>query len=128
MTPVEILALLPNGLHDADILRLGVDLAAGSAVITLRVLVGMPDADTEDGREAMRSCVLKLAGVTSIRIEPPADGYAFAMDGGVDADGGFGSCPGDRAAPDDGLVRLWFYISTWNARMMFTAKDCELEW
>ncbi len=42
--------------------------------------------------------------------------------------GDFGVYPGEPEVPDDGLVRLWFFISTWNSRMMFTAKGCELEW
>jgi hypothetical protein len=35
---------------------------------------------------------------------------------------------GEPEAPEDGLVRLWFCSSTWNSRMTFTAKSCELEW
>jgi hypothetical protein len=50
------------------------------------------------------------------------------MDDGIYVDGDFGVYPGEPSAPDDGLVRLWFYSSTWNSRMMFTAKGCELEW
>ena len=41
--------------------------------------------------------------------------------------GDFGVYPGESEALDDGLVRLWFYVSTWNSRMMFIAKGCELE-
>ncbi len=43
-------------------------------------------------------------------------------------DGDFGSYPGEPAPPYDGLVRLWLYVSSWNSRMTFTAKSCELEW
>jgi len=32
------------------------------------------------------------------------------------------------SAADDGLVRLWFYVENWNARMKFTASECSLEW
>ncbi len=63
-----------------------------------------------------------------MRIEPPDPRYKFATARGVTVDGDFGVYPGEPEAPDDGLVRLWFYPSTWNSRLMFTAKGCELEW
>jgi hypothetical protein len=72
--------------------------------------------------------MLRLTGVVSMRIEPPDPRYQFATARGVTVDGDFGVYPDEPEAPDNGLVRLWFYSSTWNSRMMFTAKGCELEW
>lgn len=55
---------------------------------------------------------------------------AGGLHGSVDGD--FGVYPGEPEAPDDGLVWLWFFVSTWNSRMMFTAQGrelgCELGW
>jgi hypothetical protein len=50
------------------------------------------------------------------------------MDDGLQVHGEFGTYPGVAAAPDDGLVRLWFFVENWNRRMMFTARECSLEW
>jgi len=127
-TTEPITAQLPNGFHDAVLQELTVDFAKAEVRFRFEFLVGMPDAQTEEGREAMRPGVLRLTGVTSMTIEPPDPRYQFSKDGGVKVDGDFGAYPGDPAPPDDGLVRLWLYVSTWNARMMFTAKGCELEW
>lgn len=128
MTPDAIIAQLPNGFHDAVLQELGVDFAKAEARLKFEFLVGMPDAETEEEREAMRPGVLWLMGVTSTTIEPPSAGYQFSEGEGVYVDGGFGAYPDDPAPPDDGLVRLWLYISTWDARMMFTAKGSEVEW
>ncbi len=121
---------LPNGFHDARLLEVYVDLVRAEVRLGVRFLVGVPDADTEEGREAMRPGTVTLTGVSSMRIEPPdaRSGYTFSHHLGVMVDGDFGVYPGNPAPPDDGLVRLWLYVSTWNARMTFTAKGCELAW
>lgn len=57
--------------------------------------VGDPEADTEEGREAMRPGLVRLGGVTSMLVEPPDPRYAFTAAGGVLLDGGFGAYPGE---------------------------------
>ncbi len=52
----------------------------------------------------------------SMRIEPPAARYTFSTSRGVTVDGDLGVYPGEPEAPDDGLVRLWFYSSASNRR------------
>jgi hypothetical protein len=128
MTSEEVLAQLPNGFHDAVLKELHVEFAKQEVRLPFDFLVGVPHAATEEGREAMRPGVLRLTGVTSMLIEPPTRGAEFAMDDGVYVNGKFGVYSGEPAPPDDGLVRLWFYVTTWDSRMMFTAKGCELEW
>lgn len=124
----SVVAGLPNGFHDAELRELVVLYARQEVQLRCDFWIGDLNATIEEDREATRSGLLRLTGVMSMVIEPPAMGYPFAIDGGVDVDGGFGVYPGDPPAPDDGLVRLWFYVSTWNARMMFAAKECALEW
>ncbi len=121
---------LPNGFHDARLLELHVDLVRAEVRLGFRFLVGVPEAETEEGREAMRPGTVTLAGVSSMRIEPPdaRNTYTFSHRDGVMVDGDFGAYPGEPTPPDDGLVRLWFYVSTWNARMTFTAKSSDLVW
>ncbi|SRR6266581_8878491 len=121
---------LPNGFHDARLLELRVDFVRAEVRLAIRFVIGVPEADTEDAREAMRPGTVTLTGVSSMRIEPPdsRNTYTFSHRNGVMVDGDFGPYPGDPVPPDDGLVRLWFFVSTWNARMTFTAKSCELAW
>jgi hypothetical protein len=119
---------LPNGFHDAELGELTADLARAEVRLGLEFWTGKLDAAAEAERESRRRGVLRLQGVTAMVIEPPAEGYRFTTGGGALVDGGVGPYPGDPTPPDDGLVRLWFYVSTWNARMLFTAKTAELEW
>ncbi len=128
VTPADIDAALPNGFHDAMLRELHVEFARKELRLVFDFLVGVPEAETDEGREAMRPGLLRLGGVTSMRVEPPDARYGFTAAGGVFVDGGFGAYPGEPEPPDDGLVRLWLFVSTWNARMTFTARECALEW
>jgi hypothetical protein len=128
MTPAEIDALLPNGFHDAVLRELHVDFARAEARLAFDFLTGVPDAETEAGREAMRPGVLQLSGLASLSIEPVDPGYKFMDALGVSVDGGFGPYPGDPEPPPDGLVRLWLYASTWNSGMRIAARGCDLAW
>jgi hypothetical protein len=127
--PLEsVRAGLPNGFHDAFLLMISLDLVAAEVQLAMRLSVGDPDAPTKAGQNATRSGRLRLRGLVSATVEPPDPRYKVATDKGAAVDGDFGAYPGDATPPDDGLVRLWFYVSTWNSRILFTAKSCELEW
>jgi len=131
VSPSEILAQLPNGMHDASISQMRVEFGRGTVTLDMEFWVGDLDAEDEAQREASRLGKLVLTGVVAMLLEPPdpADkGSCFSLDEGINVHGEFGSYPGEPPAPDDGLVRLWFYVENWNARMKFTASECSLEW
>jgi len=128
MTPADITAALPNGFHDAILQELRLDFARAEAVLTFDFLTGVPEAATEEGREARRSGVLRLTGLTGSAIEPSDATRRIAPRGGVMVDGDFGVLPESPEPPPDGLIRLWLFISSWNARMAFTASGVVLEW
>ena len=129
MSPAEILAQLPNGLHDAFVRELRTDFAGAQAWLVIDFWVGDMAAPEGAAREARHRGTLTLAGLSSMTIEPPDLAYSFTRDGdGLWVDGDFGAYPGEPAPPEDGLVRLWFFVQTWNARMLFTARACRLEW
>ncbi len=119
---------LPNGLHDAKLRELVVDVVKAEILLRMDFWTGDLEAPPGEEREARRLGVLRLSGVTSMLVEPPTAGYRFTTGTGACLDGDLGPYPGDPAPPDDGLVRLWFYVSTWNSKMEFTAKTCALEW
>lgn len=123
-------AALPNGFHDAYLRELHVQYANREIRLVFDFWVGPLDAPTEAGREAMRAGVLRLTTVQSMLVEPPdtRPPYALSTDEGVWVDGGFGVYPGDPQPPDDELVRVWLFSQTANAKMLFTAGDCALEW
>lgn len=128
MTPAEVDALLPNGFHDAVLRELHVDLARAEARLAFDFLTGVPDAETEEGRESMRPGFLHLIGLASMSVEPVDARYDFTNGRGVTVDGGFGPYPGDPEPPLDHLVRLWLYASTWNSGMRFVAEACDFAW
>ena len=131
MSPADILARLPNGMHDASIREMRVQFGGRLVTLEMDFWVGNLDSVDEGEREAYRAGVLVLSGVESIVVEPPdlADrSTRFSPDTGLDVHGEFGTCPGEPPTPNDGLVRLWFYVENWNARMKFAACECSLEW
>jgi hypothetical protein len=128
MTPAEIDAQLPNGFHDATLRELHFDLARSEARFAFDFLVGLPETATEQGREARRAGILRLKGVSSVTIDSPDPTFGFSEGEGVWVDGAFGGYPGRPDPPDDGLVRLWLFVQTWNASLRFTARECALEW
>ena len=119
---------LPNGFHDAFLVEVRLNLPAQTVEMDFDFWVGSMDAPAGPEREAMRRGVLRLDGVSAVVVEPPHPDYGFSNAEGACVDGGFGGYPGDAAPPDDGLVRVWFYVNTWNSRMMFTAKSHSLAW
>lgn len=119
---------LPNGFHDAVLLNLHVNFLKREVRLGFNFWVGDLESGSEDAREAIRGGSLRLIGALSMSIDPPDPQYAFSAPNGVVVDGDFGAYPGEPEAPMDGLVRLWFYASTWNAKMTFTARECELSW
>ena len=66
MTFDELLQALPNGLHDAKLVRLAIDYADASVLLDLVLWMG-----TEEDREAMRSASLRFTGLNYLAIEPP---------------------------------------------------------
>jgi hypothetical protein len=71
MDPATITAQLPNGFHDAVLRELHVKFARQEVRLDFEFWVGDLDAETEEGREAMRPGMLRLTGVVSMHIEPP---------------------------------------------------------
>jgi hypothetical protein len=71
MTTADVTAQLPNGFHDAVLRELHVDFAGQEVRLEFEFWVGDLDAETEEGREAMRGGTLRLTGVTAMRIDPP---------------------------------------------------------
>ena len=128
MTPSELLTTLPNGLHDAFLRDLRLDFRRGEARLHLEFWVGDLEAPDESLRETRRAGILLLSGLASVTTEPPGPDHPFSDEDGLWVDGDFGGYPGDPPPPDDGLIRLWLFVQTWNARMTFTCTGLALSW
>jgi hypothetical protein len=99
MTTAAITAQLPNGFHDGAPASCTSTTPRNEVHFEFDFLFGMPDAETEEGREAMRSGVLRLTGVTSMRISPPDSRYKFATARRIRVDGDFGVYPATPRRP-----------------------------
>lgn len=128
MTPAEFAAALPNGFHDAFLRELRVDFTRGEATLSLVFWIGSLDAPAGPLREARKAGVLRLTGLSSIVTEAPAPGSRPVGKDGLWIDGDFGVSPGEPPPPDDGQLRLWFFVQERNSFMRFAAKAAALEW
>jgi hypothetical protein len=71
LSPADILAQLPNGMHDASISDMRVEFGRRTVTLDLHFWVGDLDAENETNREAYRVGRLVLSGVVAMLVEPP---------------------------------------------------------
>jgi hypothetical protein len=71
VTPDDILAQLPNGMHDASIREMRVQFGRQFVTLDMDFWVGDLDSEDEGKREAYRAGKLLLAGLTAMVVEPP---------------------------------------------------------
>lgn len=131
MTFEEILADLPNGLHDARLESLKVDYSRGRLEMDLDVWVGDLSAPPGEEREAMRRGRLTFTGLVGCIIEPP-EGYEASADSpSIDA----GILPGAQVKPPfqlsdlpAGVMACWFFIDPTNSFIYVVARDAQIQW
>lgn len=128
-TLTDLVRALPNGLHDAELRTLSVDLGQGSLVMNLNVWVG--DMDDASRREAYRPAKLILHGVRYFVIDPPGPGAAWLPRSSIRIDVGFE--PPRRAVssspePPPGAFAFWLFLDELNSFMHTIAEGATLEW
>jgi len=132
MTFEELDETLPNGFHDAKIVRVAIDYAERSAILIMQLLVGMPDsADPEEYRKA----TVKITGLCYYSIEPPDPNYPF-LRGGTPI--GVAGYPEDSAAfaalnallsvMPKGVDCYRFFVHDWNSFIHVAAEEVHFEW
>lgn len=134
MTFEELENELPNGFHDAKILAVELDYAAGTARFRLSLLVGWPD-DPPSQRDEYQDAILDVTGLCFCSIDPPDPAAPFLPDGkGVFA-------TGDPAAADtltfldalrsrcpEGASFHRFFVHDWNTFIHIAARDASVTW
>jgi hypothetical protein len=78
----EIEKLLPNGLHDAQIQRMGRDYESAELALKVRVLIGLPDQLYPD-RERYRTADIVFRGVYFCAVELPQPESTFQHPGSL---------------------------------------------
>ena len=76
MTLEELENTLPNGLHDAEVVRISVDYELRILALDVDVWVGDMD-EAPEKREAYRKGLIEISGLLFLAMEPPDANYPF---------------------------------------------------
>src|SRR5215471_6300158 len=126
---MEIDRDLPNGFHDALLESITVSYCSNSVELDLKLLVGDPDANTEEGREARRAAKLILNDVVYFVIDPPTPGRKHSSVGGLRIDAGDATLdsspesPKPRGVLPTDAFAYWFFVDTWNSFIHIAARE-----
>lgn len=132
MTIKEIEKSLPNGFHDAKLVKIDIDYVNREGKFYIQVDIGTSDNMLES-HESYRAGLLKLKGLLFCIIDPPdfkcpfqgEDGL-WITDSGV-AKHGMGSISLPTELPS-GAFAHYFFINDWNSFIYFAAMDASFEW
>jgi hypothetical protein len=128
MTFRQLVASLPNGLHDAELRRLELDYEQRKLRFELAIWVG--SVSDLKNRELYRPAILTFDDVAYLVAEPPA--AAIPLDSGaIRIDAGEGRPKQSSTelpdAPSNTTV-TWIYLEEPNTFLMFAAGEAALEW
>jgi hypothetical protein len=120
---------LPNGLHDAMLRTIAIDVVGQTAELDVDVWIGDLDSDNVAVREAYRSARIRLSGLVYLIVEPPGPGYTSLLGSPVRID----LCEPDPVAiPLKTITDTEFaariFVSEWNSFIHFAARDVDLQW
>ena len=131
MTFEEAEETLPNGFHDAQVVRITLDYPAGTLLMTMQILVGTPGQANE---EEYGPAELRANGLYFCFIDPPDPTYPFKPNGKA-----LGVCgdPEPRESPaigdllyklPEGVSVYRFYADSWNSFIHVAAFDVQISW
>ena len=129
MTFREIEQTLPNGFHDAKIVRISLDYPAGTLVMNMRVLIGTPG---EPDQDEYGPAEVSVTGLYLCSIEPPDPKYPFRLTGkplGVSGDSSGNSSPEisnlmRKLPPSASCYR--FFVEQWNSFIYVAGSDVQI--
>jgi hypothetical protein len=123
MTFEKLLHVLPNGLHDAELLHLHVDWVVGMARLDVLVEVGRAE---EASRQSAR---LVFSDLQFLAIDPPDASQPGPGTTWIDAGPGQPTTAPLEIPPlREGFFLCWLYVSAWNGFIRIAARDVALEW
>jgi hypothetical protein len=131
MTLQEIENKLPNGLHDAQLLRLDLDLARSTLILEVEVDSSIPEEDKEEGDPTPAK--ITVTGLCYLKLDPPdvlnpyAIGTATLIDTGDDpVQKGLVDAEVAKKLPKGSFLH-WIYLNGWNAIMVVGGREAHLE-
>jgi hypothetical protein len=122
-------ATLPEGFHDAEILRVCIDYPRQVAIIELDVWLGPSVAKDGQTKNKYRRAEMRFPGLQFFVSDPPDENYPFdearpiTID--LEPDGA-----GTPALPqrDPNAFVCSFFVQEWNSCLRLSATGCEFEW
>jgi hypothetical protein len=127
----EVEKMLPNGFHDAKIVRMTLDYPAGVLLMTLQILIGRPGHSDE---EEYGQAELSATGLYFCFIDPPDPTYAFRPNGKALGISGASesreSSVIEKLLPKlpEGISLYRFYAEKSNAFIHVAATDIQVSW
>jgi len=129
MTFEDAAASLPNGFHDAELLRFEMDYVQRRLQFDLVLWIG--DMDDSRSREIYRRARLTLERVAFLVVEPPDSSYPWSKADRISIDAGVGQPKQSSSVlptvPPD-TSPAWIYLEELNAFLLFSAGNASLEW
>ena len=130
MTLTDVDRQLPNGFHDAYLLRFAVDYAKAALSLDLNLWIGTPDGRTQEHRERYKPGRIRIAGLAWCVVAPPdsiirANPRGFRIDAGPVSDL---ETPPKLPAPPPGVFSWWFFVQEWNTSLYVAGESATLEW
>jgi hypothetical protein len=131
MTFEEAEKTLPNGFHDAKIVRIVLDYASNALLMTLQILVGTPG---QSDQEQYGTAELRANGLHFCFIDPPDPSYPFKPNG---KPLGVSGAPESRESPvieglsaklPEGASVYRFFADRWNSFIHVAASDIQISW
>lgn len=129
MNIAELVDSLPNGFHDAELLRTEVDFVKRTACLHLDLLVGLPDGTSDLAREGYRTAKVTVDGLRYLAIDAPDRNHG--LDAPLAVTFGLGEPPGQRRETQQlqsGESQFWFYAAAWNSYIQIAGGDTRLDW
>jgi hypothetical protein len=127
----EISASIPNGFHDAQLLKLVLDYTKREVQLTLDVWIA--ESLEPEEKEAYRLALLTLYGLHFWVCEAPEEGDPNPSPNGASID----ICSMDRIMDANqrklpsvppGVFVNWIYVNDWNTYMFVGAETASLTW
>jgi hypothetical protein len=129
MTFRQLIASLPNGLHDAELRRFEMDYVRRRLQLDLSLWVG--DMRGSGSRETYRPAHLNFDEVAFLIIEPPDAKHPSPESGTIRIDAGEGQPPQSKSEIPDAPANtsvIWVYLEEPNTFLLIAAGDASLEW
>jgi hypothetical protein len=124
VTLEELEASLPNGLHDAELLKLQIDYAGDEAVLDVNVDVGVGEAE-----DMYRPARLTFSGMQFVAIDPPTVRQKDFSPSMIDTGTGQPSTA-PTALPEipSDCFLCWFFVVNWNGFIRIAARNVAHQW